>query len=99
MKQELQTLGVLNETGATKRSVGGEAIFAVTGVFGGASVAVQVSVDGSVWTSVNDRTDTVIAITAATGDAYRETIKSEMSVRSVITGGDGTTALVITMMQ
>ena len=99
MKQQLQTAGVLNETGASKPSFGGSAIFAVTGTFGGASVAIQVTVDGVTWSPIHDSTGTAIAITAATQDVYVETIKQELSVRSVITGGDGTTALVITMVQ
>ncbi len=99
MKQELQTAGVLNETGTIKYSGGGSVILAVTGTFGGASVAVEVSVDGTIWSPNHDASGAAVAITAATQDIYVEEIKQELGVRSVITGGDGTTALVITLVQ
>lgn len=99
MKQELLTAAGGSVTGATMRSVGRSAMFTVLGTFDSASVAIEISIDGTTWTAINDSSGSPIAITAATQDVRAEEIKQEFSVRAVTSGGGGSTVLTVTMVQ
>ena len=68
----------------------------VSGVFGAAgSVAIQGSNDGVVWAPLsNSFVATALAITAA---GIHDILQSTRFIRPVVTGGDGTTALKVTI--
>ena len=58
----------------------------VVGTFGGASVALQGSNDGTNWAAINDRSGTAIAITAAGASEFST---SFVYLRPLATGGTG----------
>jgi hypothetical protein len=58
----------------------------VVGTFGGASVALQGSNDGTNWVGLSDRAGTAIAITAAGGSEFST---SYVYLRPLATGGTG----------
>jgi hypothetical protein len=62
----------------------------VGGTFGGASVALQASLDGVTYFTVSDLLGTQISVTAA---GLRDFTTSALFLRPLRTGGDGTTSL------
>lgn len=64
----------------------------VSGTFGGASVAVQGSNDGTNFCSLFDPSSTVIAIVAAT--AMKAVLENAVFIRPLVTGGTGQTVTV-----
>lgn len=69
----------------------------VEGTTGGATIAAQGSNDGTNWRSLTDMNgNSLAAITA--GGAIRMIQENSLLFRPYVTGGDGTTALVVTMI-
>lgn len=67
---------------------------AVTGTFGGATVAIQGSNDGSNWFTLSDPAGDAVTFTAAGIAAVME---ATLHIRPSISGGDGTTSITVTM--
>lgn len=60
----------------------------VAGTFGGTSVAIQGSNDGSNFSALRDPTSTVIAITTAAGGAgLKAVLENTWQIKPVLTGG------------
>jgi phospholipase C len=66
---------------------------AVVGEFDGATIGIEITVDGVNWTSVNYETGTPLAITSATQDTLWEFLPTNYSVRAVISGAGASTDL------
>jgi hypothetical protein len=60
--------------------------FQATGTFGGTSVAIQGSNDGTTWFALRDQTGTAMAFTAAGGASSSDL---PLYVRPLLTGGSG----------
>ncbi|MCC6717410.1 MAG: hypothetical protein IT555_05960, partial [Acetobacteraceae bacterium] len=85
---------LLNDNGAAyERPEFQDRTFQVTGTFGGATIALQGSNDNTTWFGLTNSTGAALSYTAAGGGAAREGTRY---VRPVVTGGDGTTSLVVT---
>lgn len=67
----------------------------MAGTFGGATASVEVSNDGVNWVPLEDREGNVVSATAA---AFFEISTGAAHVRAKATGGNGTTALVISLV-
>ncbi len=67
-----------------------------TGTFGGGTVALQGSNDGTTWFSLADLGGTAIALTAAGGSEFRTTT---LYVRPIITGGTGDDVDVLVLLR
>lgn len=66
-----------------------------SGVFGGATVGIQGTVDGTVWQPVTDPQGNAISKSVSSLEAISENC---WAYKPVVTGGDGTTAIIITLM-
>jgi len=62
----------------------------VYGTFGGATITVQGSLDGTNWFTLNDQSDNAMTFTTARGDSVQQLTRF---IQPVLTGGDGTTSL------
>lgn len=69
----------------------------VEGVTGGATVALQGSNDGTNWRALFDMNGNSLAAVTA-GGAIRMVQENSLNFRPSVTGGDVTTALVVTMI-
>lgn len=67
--------------------------FHVFGTFGGASVTIQGSNDGTNWGPLNDATNAVLSLTSV--KPIRRSDDIPQFVRPVVVGGDGTTNLTV----
>jgi len=67
--------------------------FQVFGTFGGATISIQGSNDGTNWAPLNDATGTALTLTAS--KLIRRTDDIPLWVRPVVNGGDGTTSLTV----
>jgi len=67
----------------------------VTGTFGGATVTMQGSHDGTNWATLNDLQGDPITISAAGITSIQE---STLQIRPNVTGGDGTTDLDVALI-
>jgi hypothetical protein len=99
MKQTLLSAAGGAETGDSFPHLGGSKMIEVKGTFDSASVAIEISLDGTNWHAIRDSAGTAIAITAAVGDVYIENLKQEYSIRAVTSGGGGSTSLTVTMVE
>ena len=99
MKTVLIENGTGTETGDTKGSVGGDAIFTFVGTFDSSTCGIEFSANGTNWSPMHDSTGSAIAITAETQDVYAVNVKQELSVRATISGGGGSTDITITIIQ
>ena len=68
----------------------------VVGTFGGATVAIQGSLNGTEWATLNDAQGNPIEITAPKIEAITEMV---LFIRPVVTGGSGTSVSVLLMMR
>ena len=68
----------------------------ISGTFGGATVTLEGSLDGSNWLPLTDAKGAEIIVTAAALEAITELV---MYVRPVVTGGAGTTVTVTLLMR
>lgn len=68
----------------------------VVGTFGGASVALEGSLDGSNWSTLSDAQGNAINFTAAGIEAVTEMV---LYIRPKVTGGTGTSVTVMLMMR
>lgn len=67
----------------------------VAGTFGGATVTVQGSNDGTNFATLTDPLGNALTITTAT---IKQVTEAVLQMRPAVTGGDGTTALTVTFM-
>lgn len=68
----------------------------IVGTFGGATVDIQGSLDGTNWSSVTDAQGNAITATSATLEAVTELVRF---IRPVVTGGTGTAVTVTILMR
>jgi len=90
-----------SQTWALAASAAGEAVVSpvglgvasvqVTGSFGGATVVLEVSNDGTNWVTLTDRTGAEISLTAA---GFRDITSGAQYVRARAVGGSGTSVTV-----
>lgn len=83
---------LLNDDGAPLRQHDGDRCVQVEGTFGGASVAMQGSNDGSNWRTMTDVFGNPATFTS--GDLMQLS-EAPLFIRPAVTGGDGTTDLVV----
>jgi len=62
----------------------------VYGTFGGATITIQGSLDGTNWATVNDQSDNALTFTTARMDSVQQLTRF---IRPLLSGGDGTTSL------
>ena len=62
-------------------------VIAIWGTFGGTTVTIELSPDGSKWGNLKDATGTDVSITAENVNIPCQRIPSEYLVRAVTTGG------------
>ena len=98
MKTVLLNGVVEDTTGEAFGSNGSDAMFAFVGTFGGGTVTIQISLDGVVWSTLRDSSGADVEITAQVQDVYAVKIKSDYSVRAVLSGST-TPSLTVTMVQ
>lgn len=67
--------------------------FQVFGTFGGASITVQGSNDGTNWAALSDGQGATLSLTSS--KPLRRSDDIPMFVRPVVSGGDGTTSLTV----
>lgn len=80
-----------------KQQYGLAASVQAVGTFGGATITMQVSNDGTNWASVNDVNSATVTMTAAT--QYFEMSLSSAYIRGVIAGGSGSDIDVILVLR
>lgn len=68
----------------------------VSGTFGGASVDIEGSNDGSNWSTLNDPQGN--ALTFSGGSRIEAILELSRYIRPKVTGGDGTTAILVSML-
>ena len=67
----------------------------ITGTFGTGTVVIQGSNDGSNWATLKDPSNTAISTTSA---AIRAILENPLYIRPLVTGGDGTTSITVTLV-
>ena len=67
----------------------------VSGTFGGATLQIQGSNDGSTWAVLTDAQGNDLAITTAKIEMVSEATRF---IRPLVSGGDGTTSLVVSLL-
>jgi len=68
----------------------------IVGTFGGATVTMQGSLDGTNWASLTDVQGNAIAVTAAALESITELVRY---IRPVVTGGSGVSVTVMLLMR
>lgn len=96
-KEVLIQNGGEDEVGESKPVKRTRALFACIGTWGGASVKIAYSINGSdfVYARYEDGSD--VEITEDVIDEFAQYVVSEYTVRAEIIGGDGTTDITVTM--
>lgn len=67
----------------------------ITGTFGTGTVVLQGSNDGTNWATLKDPSNTAISTTSA---AVRAVLENPLYIRPLVTGGDGTTSITVTLV-
>lgn len=68
----------------------------IVGTFGGATVTLQGSLDGTNWATLTDAQGNAISVTSAALEAVTELVRY---IRPVVTGGSGTDVTVLLLMR
>lgn len=67
----------------------------VSGTFGGATVAIQGSIDNAEWSTLGNAQGDLLSFTSGRIEAVAELVAF---IKPVLTGGDGTTALTVSLI-